>query len=177
MFGVQKIGNVGEASSLGPNGMIGYTARAGAFLYIGEGEITDKNFTFGTPMERPALFDAGANGGIDFTGDVVHASDSDIVTLRLGGVNGACGVALCGRRCVSRFRVRLRDGLACVGGRIRGCVCGGRLLDPLLPGARRIQWRLMCGRWTAKTLCMRLGCRPVVLSSNFGFHFRMMVRR
>ena len=91
VFGVQKIGNVGEASSLGPNGMIGYTARAGAFLYLGEGEITDKNFTFETPMERPALFDAGATGGINFTGDVVHASDSDIVTLRLGGDNtSAC---------------------------------------------------------------------------------------
>ena len=89
VFGVQKIGNKGEASSLGPNGMLGYTARAGAFLYLGEGETTDKNFTFDTPMDRPALFDAGANGGINFTGDMVHASDSDIVTLRLGGDNAS----------------------------------------------------------------------------------------
>ena len=89
VFGVQKIGNKGEASSLGPNGMLGFTARAGAYLYLGEGETTDKNFTFETPMERPALFDAGASGGIDFTGDVVHASDSDIVTLRLGGDNAS----------------------------------------------------------------------------------------
>jgi len=89
VFGVQKIGNKGEPSSLGPNGMLGYTARAGAFLYLGEGETTDKNFTFDTPMARPALFDAGASGGIEFTGDVVHASDSDIVTLRLGGDNAS----------------------------------------------------------------------------------------
>ena len=89
VFGVQQIGNVGEASSLGPNGMLGYTQRAGAFLYLGEGETTDKNFTFDTPMERPALFDAGAKGGINFTGNVVHASDADIVTLRLGGDNAS----------------------------------------------------------------------------------------
>ena len=87
VFGVQKLGNIGEASSLGPNGMISYTPRAGAFLYLGDGEKTDKNFAFDTPMERPALFDAGENGGIEFTGNVVHASDDNIVTLRLGGNN------------------------------------------------------------------------------------------
>lgn len=91
VFGVEKLGNMGEPSSLGPNGKISYTSRAGAFLYLGEGEKTDKNFTFDTPMERPALFDAGANGGIEFIGNVVHASDNNIVTMRLGGNNAeAC---------------------------------------------------------------------------------------
>ena len=63
-----KIGKKGEPSSAGKGGTLYTREEAGCFVYYGEGETTDKEFQFGVSTSRPNEFDAGAVGGITFTG-------------------------------------------------------------------------------------------------------------
>ena len=66
--GLKKIGMKGEPSSAGTGGTLFTREYAGCFVYLGEGETTDKEFQFGVSTYRPNEFDAGATGGITFTG-------------------------------------------------------------------------------------------------------------
>ena len=68
IMGLKKIGNQGEASSSGSGDTIFTREYAGCIHYLGEGETTDKEFQFGVSTYRPNEFDAGATGGITFTG-------------------------------------------------------------------------------------------------------------
>ena len=66
--GLRKIGMSGEPSSSGIGGTLRTRERSGRFLYLGEGETTDKEFQFDESTTCPCEVDAGAFGGVTFTG-------------------------------------------------------------------------------------------------------------
>lgn len=87
--GLVKIGKVGDPSSAGRYGTLFTREYAGCFVYLGEGETTDKEFQFGVSTYRPNEFDAGAVGGITFTGKWKEwqAADTRMSRLVLTGSN------------------------------------------------------------------------------------------
>lgn len=63
-----KFGNAGEASSIGTNGTVQLT-NGGRLEYIGTtGETTDKEIAFKSTSAHVPTLDAGAVGGVEFTG-------------------------------------------------------------------------------------------------------------
>jgi autotransporter-associated beta strand protein len=66
--GLRKIGMSGEPSSSGIGGALRTRERSGRFLYLGEGETTDKEFQFDESTTCPCEVNAGAFGGVTFTG-------------------------------------------------------------------------------------------------------------
>ena len=66
--GLKKLGMVGEPSSAGVGGSFRTREYSGRFLYLGTGETTDRTFQWDDSSNRPCEFDAGAVGGITFTG-------------------------------------------------------------------------------------------------------------
>ena len=66
MTGLKKIGKSGEVSSSGTCNSLRVAERGGGFVYLGEGEETDKSFYAQNPAQGPFVFDAGANGGLVF---------------------------------------------------------------------------------------------------------------
>ena len=71
IVGAMKLGKSGEASSLGTSQTMCVSEGGGGFRYLGTGETTDKMFTLNKigDMRCPGFFDAGANGGVTFTGN------------------------------------------------------------------------------------------------------------
>ena len=76
VVGIQKFGNKGDArSSIGTAGTLGYTWSGVIFRYLGDGETTDKEFSFNlhdsfsgwTYNHIPGL-DGGPHGGVTFKG-------------------------------------------------------------------------------------------------------------
>ena len=70
IVGVTKFGNPGEPSSIG-SGAVEIGLVGGRILYLGSGETTTKNINFGDTNEGQGyatIMDAGANGGLTFTG-------------------------------------------------------------------------------------------------------------
>ena len=68
---VRKFGKVGEPSSIGVGDTIGTGYYGGRILYTGEGEECDKNVVFNVIYANnkgPSVMDAGATGGVRFTG-------------------------------------------------------------------------------------------------------------
>ena len=68
---VRKFGKVGEPSSLGVGDTIGTGYWGGRILYTGEGEECDKDVVFNVIYANnkgPSVMDAGAKGGVRFTG-------------------------------------------------------------------------------------------------------------
>ena len=65
--GIRKIGNPNELSSTGFGDAI-ESRTAGAIVYLGTGETTSKKFWYRTQKSAPTTWDAGANGGVVFTG-------------------------------------------------------------------------------------------------------------
>ena len=68
---VRKFGKVGEPSSLGVGDRVGTGYYGGRILYTGEGEECDKNLVFNVIYaggKAPSVMDAGATGGVRFTG-------------------------------------------------------------------------------------------------------------
>lgn len=85
--GVKKIGRLCQPSSTGTNNV--QIGNAGRFLYIGEGESTDKAFTFeGT--EGPVAMDGGANGNVTFEGAWSLSESPCMRHLILCGDGGTC---------------------------------------------------------------------------------------
>ena len=66
MTGLKKIGKSGEVSSSGTCNSLRVAEYGGGFVYLGEGEETDKSFYAQNPAQGPFVFDGGANGGLVF---------------------------------------------------------------------------------------------------------------
>ena len=64
---LSKFGNAGELSSIGTNGVV-QLVNGGSLEYLGDVDTTDKDIAFKGNNETPAKIDAGANGGVTFTG-------------------------------------------------------------------------------------------------------------
>ena len=70
---VMKFGMAGEPSSIGTNGVVEVNVRGGGWGYLGNGEMTDKEFRW-YPQQANGdsyvsmLLDGGAHGGLHFTG-------------------------------------------------------------------------------------------------------------
>jgi autotransporter-associated beta strand protein len=94
---LQKFGKNYGASSIGGNGDCTIQSKiGGAFHYMGTGEETNKKFVW-TPDKNAAIpiMDAGANGGVSFSGNWSHASISPELLmgcLTLTGSNTAACV-------------------------------------------------------------------------------------
>ena len=70
--GIAKIGMNGSPSSINTTDALCVGEKGGGYLYLGDGETTDKRFeidTQGNSDACPAFFDAGAKGNIIFTGN------------------------------------------------------------------------------------------------------------
>ncbi len=69
--GFYAIGKKGQRSSIGTAETIGTAENGGTLLYLGDGNETetDKNFSQSYATWGPATFDAGAYGGLTFTGE------------------------------------------------------------------------------------------------------------
>jgi autotransporter-associated beta strand protein len=76
----------GEAGSLGTQDyIVRFQGTGGGVVYLGEGETTSKKFYFdSTPSGE---IDAGANGGVTFTGDFDAGSLTRVIPLTLSGDN------------------------------------------------------------------------------------------
>ena len=94
-FGVMKFGNSGEPSSIGSGSYIRWIG-GGGFLYLGDGETTDKELQFqegGHPF-----IDGGAHGGLVFTtalegGVKAGHADYDKTLTLMGSNTTACALS------------------------------------------------------------------------------------
>lgn len=66
---IMKFGRAGEPSSIGTNSYFRSKGDGGRFLYLGEGETTDKALQF-THSYSPVTLDAGATGNLTFAGTI-----------------------------------------------------------------------------------------------------------
>jgi autotransporter-associated beta strand protein len=88
--GLKKLGMAGEPSSAGAGSKFRTREYSGRFLYLGSGETTDRTFQFDQSSNRPAEFDAGAVGGITFTGKWQdNPNNTDINRIVITGSNTA----------------------------------------------------------------------------------------
>jgi len=72
---MKLIGRRGQPSSLGLANALEPRENGGTFLYLGDGETTDRDFHFwNNPGEFSYYWDAGATGGVTFTGTWSHDS-------------------------------------------------------------------------------------------------------
>ena len=88
-----KFGRIGATSSIGANYRAAIESRiGGSFHYLGDGEDTNKAFSW-TPYSGASMpiMDAGATGGVTFSGDWSHVNttSSAMGCLRLTGSNTA----------------------------------------------------------------------------------------
>ena len=87
-LGMKKVGDVGTPSSIGCGDTITTRSNGGALLYLGDGETTDKDLhLWPQTTPNPSYIDAGANGGLVWTGMWGHrnttVSSFQPVMLRL----------------------------------------------------------------------------------------------
>ena len=68
IIGIKKFGKKGEASSIGSNEQIGTRDHGAVIRYLGEGETTDKTLLVSDTARAPVVLDAGAVGGLAWTG-------------------------------------------------------------------------------------------------------------
>lgn len=85
-LGVGTLGRKGEAGSVGSAPALTFGGSA-TLLYLGAGETTDKTLVFGADAAA-ATVDAGAHGGVTFSGTWDASAASDM-TLTLAGSNTA----------------------------------------------------------------------------------------
>ena len=76
----------GIGGSLGSNKNFCHFQGTGGIVYIGNGETTSKTLTFAADCQS-ATIDAGANGGVTFTGDCEAAKCPRVYPLNLEGSN------------------------------------------------------------------------------------------
>ncbi len=96
--GVKKFGMAGEPSSIGKATTFTSDYKGGGFLYLGEGETTDKGLRVnrGGVDGGPSFIDAGAHGGLTFQGTVWGQTEVNrrLETIYLYGSNeNACVIA------------------------------------------------------------------------------------
>ena len=96
--GVKKFGRAGEPSSIGTANTFSSNYKGGGFLYLGEGETTDKGLRVkrGGLDGGPSFLDAGAHGGLKFQGIAWAQTESNrrLEPLYLYGSNTApCTIA------------------------------------------------------------------------------------
>lgn len=92
ILGVRKIGaNSSEPSSLGKYGYVSLGEVGSRLLYLGSGETTGKFFYFfetALGKKYPSVIDAGAVGGLTFTGNwLSNTGDGYLCRLHLDGSN------------------------------------------------------------------------------------------
>ena len=79
ILGFAKLGNKGEPSSLGVDAEVKFSHNDGVscFRYLGAGEASNKDVVFrpGANYLQPETFDAGAAGGLVFTGTWSHMNN------------------------------------------------------------------------------------------------------
>ena len=75
---LSKFGNAGELSSIGTNGVI-QLVNGGSLEYLGDEETTDKEIAFKGNSDIPAKIDAGAKGGVTFTGRFGYHSGARVM--------------------------------------------------------------------------------------------------
>lgn len=68
VLGVMSLGKSGEASSVGTVGYFSINVHGGTYLYLGEGEEVTKYFRPYSATDGYNVIDAGAHGGLVFTG-------------------------------------------------------------------------------------------------------------
>ena len=83
-IGFTKMGTSGQPSSLGTSGALNWRGTSGTFLYLGEGETSNKNVTDNTGADNVEnIFDAGATGGLTLTGTVgYYTSDNNSARMK-----------------------------------------------------------------------------------------------
>ena len=83
--GLAKIGNKNEESSVGLNNELASREHGACFLYLGEGETTSKNYFYYNNQGNDGMhvWDAGAHGGVTFTGKWGHGGSSSTRAERL----------------------------------------------------------------------------------------------
>ena len=83
--GLVKIGNKDEESSVGRNHELASREHGACFLYLGEGETTSKTYYYYNNQNNDGMhmWDAGAHGGITFTGTWGHGGTSSTRAERL----------------------------------------------------------------------------------------------
>ena len=95
--GLVKIGNPGEVSSVGcTTGNLASREMGARFLYLGEGETTSRGYNYynnHTSSSGAHYWDAGAHGGITFTGPWVHGSDHPERVVLMGSNTAPCVIA------------------------------------------------------------------------------------
>ncbi len=85
--GVKKVGLSGQPSSIGKGGGIDIREYGGTFLYLGEGETTDKTF-LNYPSANRAVIHGGSNGAVTFNG-TWSTSGGRLVRVAITGTNSA----------------------------------------------------------------------------------------
>jgi hypothetical protein len=111
ILGVANFGRAGESSAIGTNGIVYSRYRGGRFLYLGDGETTDKKFI--VRLEQivnsdavPFEIDGGAAGGLVLEGgefDNEYAgSAAAIPRILLSGTNASPCVVAGGSFCALR---------------------------------------------------------------------------
>ena len=90
-LGARIFGNVGDSGSLGSSPQFNFSGN-GTLLYLGTGETTDKVLLFGSACET-ATVDAGAKGGVRFTGKWNGDAAQDRTIVLVGSNTTDCVVA------------------------------------------------------------------------------------
>ena len=86
---LSKFGNAGGLSSIGTNGVV-QLVNGGSLEYLGDVDTTDKEIAFKGNSDIPAKIDAGANGGVTFTGRFGYHTGARVSTQQpLNGTNFA----------------------------------------------------------------------------------------
>ena len=96
-LGIMKFGKVGQPSSIGTTGQFNVNVRGGSYIYLGEGEESDKYLMPYGNADGYSVIDGGAHGGLVFTGNGgVYSYDSSTfanhILVGLSGSNTAACV-------------------------------------------------------------------------------------
>lgn len=83
--GLKNFGTTGESGSLGTAENFWFQG-TGGMVYIGDGETTDKKFNIGLNC-KSATLDAGAKGGVTFSGNLAGKECPRLYLLNLEGSN------------------------------------------------------------------------------------------
>ncbi len=91
VLGVKKIGMKNEPSSLGVGATINVNVRGGTYLYLGEGEESDKVFNAYAAGDGISVLDGGTHGGLVFvgTGGILNQNSSTRAYNCLVGLSGS----------------------------------------------------------------------------------------
>ena len=91
LLGVKKFGMKNEPSSLGVSATINVNVRGGTYLYLGEGEESDKVFNAYAAGDGISVLDGGTHGGLVFvgTGGILNQNNGTRAYNCLVGLSGS----------------------------------------------------------------------------------------